>query len=76
MKFKLKTTNQSYTNKKLVNRYALLGFTFKESNGMYWIKGEPEIDMNTAEELVLFIKKYGDIVVTKDTIEIYNYYRE
>ena len=34
------------------------------------------VEINTLEELHTFIKRWGSVVVDKDTIEIYNGYRE
>lgn len=35
-----------------------------------------EIDIVSIEELVEFVRKYGEIVFDEGSIEIYNYYRE
>ena len=37
-------------------------------------RGEVEID--TLEDLLFFISRYGRIILNKDSIEIYNWYRE
>lgn len=36
----------------------------------------PKIEINSLDELMDFINKYGEVVVFKDKIEIYNSYRE
>ncbi len=36
----------------------------------------PEIEINSLEELMKIVEKYEQIIITKDEIEIYNYYRE
>ena len=34
------------------------------------------VDIGSLEDLMVFIKKYGAVVVGEDSIEIYDYYRE
>lgn len=45
----------------------------KEANDIFapWF-----IEFNSLDELMLFVKKHEKIVVTKDSIEIYDTYRE
>ena len=42
----------------------------KEINGYFYI------EINTIEQLIDFIKKYGEIVMWEDQIEIYDMWRE
>ena len=88
MKFKLKTSQNLYSCIGEPPSYEMkaleeLGFSFecaddKEffTDSEYFIKGKPTIELNTINELLEFIKKYGEVVVNSERIEIYNYYRE
>lgn len=86
MKFKLRMTTDSFGKYSEGYNQALeLGFTFERKEHMlpsqrntYYLElqGEPTVEINTIEELVDFTEKYGEIIVYKDTIEIYNDYRE
>jgi hypothetical protein len=56
-----------------------LGFDFESSyNGreLYLKREDVFVDINTLDELMAFINKYGDIVINKDVIIIYNDYIE
>jgi hypothetical protein len=42
----------------------------------FLIKGSPEIEINTIDELVEFINQYGTIIVDNGSITIYDGYTE
>lgn len=85
MKFLLKLTdNYDDSGEK---DYEKLGFINHSARGWWDDPGgkRPEIEINTAEELVAFQKKWGEIIITevyhsgeegRPMIEIYNGYRE
>lgn len=72
MIFKLRVTKYFYTNKNQINSLKKLGFTFKKSKSEFEILGEPMLEINTLEELLQFYSEYGKLVITANTIEIYN----
>jgi len=76
MKFKLYTANNFYPRKKDRQRLEKLGFSFKDVDSYYgpWIQGNPEIEINTLEELMQFIEVHGDIILDKNTLTIYDGY--
>ena len=59
-----------------------LGFSFTKGKGVYeslgqWvISGDPEVEINTLEDLNDFVKTYGEIVLRENSITIYNDYLE
>lgn len=73
MKFNLSTSGWSYSEQDEISRLEKLGFTFGPRK---YIAGEPTIEINTLDELMEFVKEYGQIVLDIDTIEIYDDYRE
>ena len=78
MKFSIRTTGYMYDDegKEMLEP---LGFTFlKEGRGCspHKIQGDPTIEIDTLEELVDLSKKYGDLIINVDSIEIYDDYRE
>lgn len=75
MRFKLSTTT-SFPDKKYAKKLMKLGFKI-EANPLY-ISGNQElfIEINTLEELMDFVKKWGKCVIYDDEIEIYDSYRE
>lgn len=77
MKFKIKTTGYFYSNEEDRKRLEQIGFTFEKSDYKdFKIKGEPEIEINTLEELIQFGNNHGEIIVSDGHIEIYDDYRE
>ena len=85
MKFKL-TTSGSFYNEEDAKKLAGLGLPLEKNNDgpcatrfEYWLKpSEPtvEIEIETLDALMEFVKEWGDIVLSEDTIEIYDDYRE
>lgn len=78
MEFTLRTSGHFYSEAEMAPLQTL-GFIFEKTsykNNPFLIKGEPKIIIDTLDELVKFIDTYGKIVVDKETIEIYNDYRE
>ena len=78
MKFSIKTTDHFYEYQEDRDKLSKLGFTFKESEYRRFRIDEADVfhEINTLEELINFIKEYGEIVMTENSIEIYNDYRE
>lgn len=79
MKFTIATTKSFYDTKDERDKLSKLGFTFKPSDYKdFMIEGEPEIDINTLEELISFTDEHGRIIFGdyNGGIEIYNGYRE
>lgn len=80
MKFEVKTAGDHYTAEQ-ANKYEELGFTFTPEttgfyHGLFKINGNPEIEINSIEELVEFIKKYDKIIMNSTSIQIYDDYIE
>ena len=83
MKFKL-TTSGSFYNEEDAKKLAGLGFVLEqykdsvvsEQHEYYLPNGEATIEIETLDALMKFVKEWGDIVLSKDTIEIYDDYRE
>jgi hypothetical protein len=87
MKFTVTTTDYIY-NIDEAEKLMGLGFEFEGSSNASRLRittKDPEIEINTIDELMEFVKKFGDIVVSeplfpeKDAnpkIEIYDGYRE
>ena len=77
MTFELLTSGYFYPKKEDRDKLSKLGFTFKPSDyNDFIIQGNPNIEINSLEELIEFSDNYGEIIVTKKSIEIYNDYRE
>jgi hypothetical protein len=82
MKFKLSTSKYSYYNLQQIKELEELGFKFKEekdrwSDGqVHYIQGDIEVSIEDLADLQKFISKWGQIVMSEDSIEIYNDYRE
>lgn len=82
MKFEL-TTSGNFYSKSDIQKLENLGFKFKDWNNKdslvkadkYKI-GESLIEINSLDELINFVKKYGSIVLDENSIEIYDDYRE
>ena len=84
MIFKLRTS-ESFYPQDVIRDYESLGFRFtltdpiwREDNTTYYkdSKFEPVVEINTLEDLMEFQKEWGMLVITEDTIEIYDGYRE
>jgi hypothetical protein len=86
MKFNLLTRATNYKGED-VARLEKLGFTFKEEKEIPQVfkilnfkqlytklQGIPQIEINTLEELMDFVKEYGVIAIDEDSIEIYDDY--
>jgi hypothetical protein len=77
MTFTLSTANIFYDEPDEMKRLEELGFTFQKTvQHDFIIFGHPSIEIDTLEELMRFIKKYDDIVLTPDKIIIYDGYLE
>lgn len=75
MKFILSTSQNTY--EEVDKSLEELGFSFsKPTSGKYRIEGEPEIEINTLEELISLSNKFDDLIIYEGSIEIYNGYRE
>jgi len=82
MKFRLTTTKNFYTEeeKEEVKEF---GFEFEAEptpleDVEYYLPSysSVEIEINSLEELMAFSKKWGKLILSNDTIEIYNDFRE
>lgn len=81
MKFKVElakrfySLNNNYENNE-VNKLQELGFKFVDTrfnNSKRLINdNEVEIEINTLDDLILFIKRYGKIVIDNNSIIIFN----
>ncbi len=74
MKFTLTTSRNNYEDyPNEIEKLTELGFSFDES----WIEEDIEIEINTLEELIELSEKVGfELIVDKNSIEIYNGWRE
>jgi len=84
MKFKLDHAHWR-TDEETKKKYEVLGFKYKYDNENNWYSGEPwmtirpdevDIEINSLEELIEFVKKWGPIVLNEDNITIYDDYLE
>ena len=84
MKFRLETSGFFY-KKSSVIELEKLGFVFNPPRADEFVSfnnqytkqdGEVFIEIKDLPELIKFIKKYGEIVMDTDSIEIYDDYRE
>lgn len=91
MIFKLKTSGSFYPDSKDRERLRGLGFSFeiytanhRGAKPKWMMKNidydeylpEPEIEINSLEELLKFIEEHGEIILNQERIEIYDNYRE
>ena len=80
MEFKLETASSIYSRfsrRDHVQKLKDLGFTFRRfDGGNVAIKSKPSIVVNSIEDLMKLIKNFGDIVVSEDTIIIYDGFLE
>jgi biotin-(acetyl-CoA carboxylase) ligase len=85
MVFKLTMAGRLYT-KDDAEKYKELGFEFEEyqvdrfmhtyRNQRLLSKKDVKIEINSIEELIDFMNKWGELVLNQNEIEIYNDYRE
>ena len=80
MKFILDTSGHFYSEAE-ADYLSQLGFTFQPCVDTYYgefSKSDKKVDIeiNTLEELMTFVGKYGRIVLGRNYIEIYDDYRE
>ena len=80
MIYSLSTSGSFYSDGYSMKELEKLGFAFtpceSPKNTFYIINDSAQIEINSLEELIAFVNKYGRIVLTNDSIEIYNSYRE
>lgn len=84
MKFKLGKASYFNTEEEK-KKYEKLGFKFTRYTDKIfhsipdWVTNsavEPSIEISTLEELLAFIKEYGEVVINEDSITIYDGYQE
>jgi hypothetical protein len=88
MKFKL-NNSKSFFNKddedemRQMKNLEEIGFKFKEDGNEYYKKPhfynvteKLTIEIDTLDELMAFIEKFGSVVIDKEEISIYDDYRE
>ena len=74
MKFTLSTTCYFYPNEEDRLKLQEIGFEFEHS---YYLKNkQPEIEINSLEELISFSNKFGAVIISDGSIEIYDDYRD
>lgn len=81
MIFKVDTAGRRYDEPEERKRLGKLGFIFKHHSDGYFknsftIENKGVININSIEELMLFIKEYGAIVLSEKNITIYDDYLE
>jgi hypothetical protein len=78
MKFKLSTSGRFYHGDEYQKELESLGFKFTPNDykPFYKLDHEPEIEINTLEELIAFRERFGELILTDGEIEIYDNYRE
>jgi hypothetical protein len=72
MKFYLNTAGNFYTDD-TKTKLEKLGFEFEEDG---WKLNNPTIEISTLEELINLQNEYGDLIIRKDSIVIYDDYME
>lgn len=80
MQFSVRTTGNFYETE-AKERLERLGFQFvsdeRAHDGGWWIHGEGRVDLVTLEELLAFQQQCGcPVILSEDTLEIYDDYRE
>ena len=80
MKFLLSTSGNFYSEEQ-AEELKTLGFKFTETRpekkkNLFMPTESVEIEINTLEELVAFSEKWGNLIISPKTIEIYDDYRE
>lgn len=78
MNFKLTTSRYFYIDPDQIKDLEKLGFVFAliYPQNNYRISEASSIEIKSLDELMVFVKEYGDLVVSENAIEIYNDYRE
>jgi len=78
MKFTLLTTGYFYPNEEDRLKLQEIGFEFEHSDYSKFKKSnkQPEIEINSLEELISFSNKFGEVIINDGSIEIYDDYRE
>ena len=78
MTFKLSTSGRFYYGDEHQKELESLGFKFKPNDfrPFYMLEHQPEIEINTLEELMAFQKRFGELILMDGEIEIYDNYRE
>jgi hypothetical protein len=78
MKFTLSTTGYFYPNEEDRLKLQEIGFEFEHSDYLKFRKSnkQPEIEINSLEELISFSNKFGGVIINDGSIEIYDDYRE
>ena len=79
MKFNLTTSGWRYTDEDKVRELAKYGLTFEpvKPPRRGWLHDKDgEVEISTLEELMQFVSEWGQIVLSADTVEIYDAYRE
>ena len=78
MQFELRTSGLFYPQEERRKELEKLGFTFKPSGyKSFTIEGNPQININSLEELIEFSNKLNsDLIVSDGCIEIYDDHRE
>ena len=78
MNFTLSTSGRSYPEDDCQELQAL-GFTFRKGSyipNAVIIEGSPEVEIGSLEELIEFSNKWGTLIISEGSIEIYDDYRE
>ena len=77
MKFSLGTIGSAYS-KDEKDKLMALGFRFRrEYENLFCIEGyEPEIELNSLEELVNFTNRYGQVILEGNEMTFYDDYAE
>lgn len=77
MKFTVTTSGYFYYDQEEIAKLKEIGFTFKSSHRkQFEIKGEPTVEIKDLKELMQFVDKWDEVIITDGNIEIYNDYRE
>lgn len=76
MKFILNTSGRYYHDIQDIEVLEKLGFTFVKNKNGYLINGNPEIEINSLDELILFGNVHGEIIISDGRIEIYDDFRK
>jgi hypothetical protein len=74
MVFKIKSVKQYFNDKEKI-KYEELGFKFSLQSCRYdWIisNNDPLININSLEQLMYFIEKWGEIIIDNENIKIFN----
>ena len=83
MTFRLTTAGCFYSEQD-AKKLSSLGFKLQPTceqpgvrfGGWYMQNGQTTIEINTLDELMEFVKEWGDIVLSESGIQIYDDYRE